>query len=91
MSDYYEDSFESESDSDSGEKEELEHGEASNSVQGQSSITREIQLAPHLLASSRLSAALRGSGSASDLEEQESSRSQYGEMMSEYAVIVRTQ
>lgn len=80
MSDYYEDSFESDSDSDSGEKEETDHGEASNSVQGQSSATREIQLAPHLLASSRLSAALsmRGSGSASDLEEQDSSRSQYG-------------
>ena len=76
MSDYYEDSFESESDSDSGEKEELEYGGASSSVSTHQSVTtREIQLAPNLLTNSRLSAALIGGGSASDLEDQESSRS----------------
>ena len=74
MSDYYDDSFESESDSDSGEKEEADHGEASNSVQNPSFTTRDIHLAPSLLTNPRLSAALRGSGSGSDLEEHEFSR-----------------
>ena len=75
MSDYYDDSFESESDSDSGEKEEADHGEASNSVTSHSLAVRDIQLAPNLLTNPRFSAALRGSGSGSDMEEHEFSRS----------------
>ena len=80
MSDYYDDSFESESDSDSGEKEDPDLGEpeASNSVQNLSVPTRDSQLAPSLLSSPRFSAAWRGSGSGSDLEEQEISRSRPG-------------
>jgi hypothetical protein len=70
MSDYYEDSFESESGSENGEPDELGQAEA-----GVTQAAREVhQVAPNLLASPRLSAALRGSGSASDLEDQESSR-----------------
>lgn len=78
MSDYYEDdSFESESDSESGEREELEYRDTKDSVQNQGFTSRDIQLAPGLLSSPRLSAALsmRGTGSPSDdLEEQDLSR-----------------
>ena len=74
MSDYYDDSFESESDSENGgEREEVEEEVARGSAAAAVASSREIQLPPNLLASPRLSAALRGSGSASDLEEQESS------------------
>lgn len=71
MSDFYEDdSFESESDSESGEKEELERKDVAD-VQSQA---RESQPAPNLLWSPRFSAAFGANGSSSDLEEQDSSR-----------------
>ena len=74
MSDYYDDSFDSESGSENGagEREEGED-EVQSSGAAMAAATREIQVTPNLLASPRLSAALRGSGSASDLEEQETS------------------
>ena len=76
MSDYYDDSFESDSGSENGEEGEGEAGSGvPQAVQSAAtSTTRELQVAPNLLASPRLSAALRGNGSASDLEEQEPSR-----------------
>lgn len=71
MSDFYEDdSFESESDSESGEKEELERKDAGD----EPSPVRESQPAPSLLRSPRFSAAFGGNGSSSDLEEQDGSR-----------------
>jgi hypothetical protein len=82
MSDYYDDSFESESGSENGEqREEGEQAEAvgSSGVSSQQSAattttTRELHVAPNLLASPRLSLALRGHGSGSDRDEQETSR-----------------
>ena len=82
MSDYYDDSFESESGSENGEqREEGEQAEAvgSSGVSSQQSAattttTRELHVAPNLLASPRLSLALRGNGSSSDLDEQETYR-----------------
>ena len=77
MSDYYDDSFESESGSENGEQREEGAGEGVCVPQQQSAVptitvvTRELQVAPNLLANPRLSAALRGNGSSSDLDEQE--------------------
>lgn len=72
MSDCYEDdSFESESDSESGEKEELEQKDAPDSG---ASHAMEPQPASNLLRSPRFSAAFGGNGSSSDLEEHDISR-----------------